>query len=160
MKNLYLILTILLMNISWSQDYTTTVYLMRHAEKADATADTHLSVVGQERAQKWAAYFAGKNIAAIYSTPYNRTRETVQPLAKASNLQITEYDPRQADLKTLMEKHRGKSIVIVGHSNTIPGYINRLLGEAKLTDIPETEFGQLYIIKDTKGSVSCEVMKM
>lgn len=133
------------MNNSSAQE-TTTIYLIRHAEKADASPDTELSEEGKARAQKWKAYFNNKNIAAIYSTPYKRTTATAEPLATANKLAITPYNSSELDLKAIGDKHAGKSILIVGHSNTIPKSINKLLAENKYPDIDESEFGYVYIV--------------
>jgi len=161
MKSLYLILTVLIMNVSaWAQDNTTTIYLIRHAEKADASADPHLSVAGKQRAQQWSTYFAGKDIAAVYSTATNRTRETAQPLATAKNLQVTEYNAADFYLGSLVKKMGGQSIVIVGHSNTLPKQINQLLGKDQYTDIAEAEYSQLYTITITDGIPTATVQKL
>jgi 2,3-bisphosphoglycerate-dependent phosphoglycerate mutase len=160
MKSLYILLTILFMNVSWGQDNITTIYMVRHAEKADGPADPHISADGQQRAQKWATFFADKNITAIYSTATNRTRETVQPLATASGLQVADYDATNLYLGSLVKRHNGKAIVIVGHSNTVPAQINKLLGKDQFTDIPETEFSQLYTITIVDGVPTAKVEKI
>ncbi|WP_294821310.1 histidine phosphatase family protein [uncultured Flavobacterium sp.] len=160
MKSLYLILTVLIMNVSsWAQDNTTTIYLIRHAEKADASNDPHLSAAGQQRAEKWAAHFANKDIAAIYSTGFNRTRETAQPLATAKGLQITEYGD-DFYLGTLVKKLAGKSIVVVGHSNTLPKQINMLLSNGQFGNIAESEYSQLYTITVVDGVPTAKVEKI
>ncbi len=146
MKSLYLLASLFFMTISSAQERSTTIYLIRHAEKADSSADTHLSEVGKERATRWMQYLVANRIEAIYTTPYNRTRETAQPLADALNMEVTEYGPREMDLITLAKQHHNTSVLVVGHSNTIPGYINKALGESKYADIPEDEFGQVYIV--------------
>ena len=71
------------MDASFSQEATTTIYLIRHAEKADSSADTDLSEVGNERAVGWMEYLVANRIDAIYTSPYNRTRQTAKPLADA-----------------------------------------------------------------------------
>ncbi|MCW4470770.1 histidine phosphatase family protein [Flavobacterium sp. MFBS3-15] len=147
MKLFHLIATLFFMTIASAQERSTTIYLIRHAEKADMSANTHLSEAGKKRAQKWAQYFAGKGISAVYATPYNRTRETAQPLADVQKLQVTEYGPREMDLITLAKQHHNQSVVVVGHSNTIPGYVNKALGENKHADIAEEEFGKVYIVQ-------------
>lgn len=159
MKYIYIILTLLLMNISSAQE-TTTIYLIRHAEKADASPDTELSEAGKARVQKWKTYFNNKDIAAIYSTPYKRTTATVQPLATANKLTITPYSPSELDLKTIADKHTGKSVLMVGHSNTIPKYINKLLRENKYPDIDESEFGYVYIVTIKGNEISCRLEKL
>ena len=39
-----------------------------------------------------------------------------------------------------------KNTLIVGHSNTIDDLVNKLLGEKKLSDLPETEFNHLFVV--------------
>ena len=145
---------------SLSAQETTTIYLIRHAEKADALPDTDLSEAGKARAQKWKAYFSNKDIAAIYSTPYKRTTATAEPLATANKLTIKTYSPSEMDLKAIAEKNIGKSVLIVGHSNTIPKYINKLLRENKYPDIDESEFGYLYIVTIKGETITHKLEKL
>lgn len=159
MKSIYLLLTILSMNLMHSQE-ATTIYLIRHAEKAVATGDPDLSEAGKARAAQWAEWLGDKNIAAIYSTPYKRTQQTAQPLTQKTNLQVITYNPSEADLKTMAARHNGQSIVIVGHSNTIPMYVNRLIGENKYPDIDEAEYGSIFIITLEKGRITHELRKI
>lgn len=150
---------LLLMN-SLSAQETTTIYLIRHAEKADASPDTDLSEAGKARAQKWKSYLSDKNITAIYSTPYKRTTATAEPLATANKLTINTYSPSEMDLKSIAEKNAGKSVLIVGHSNTIPKYINKLLRENKYPDIDENDFSYIYIMTIKGDSVTHRLEKL
>lgn len=159
MKHIYIILTLLLMN-SLSAQETTNIYLIRHAEKADSSPDTDLSEAGKARAQKWRAYFSDKNITAIYSTPYKRTTTTAEPLATANKLTVNSYNPSEMDLKSIAEKNVGKSVLIVGHSNTIPKYINKLLRENKYPDIDESEFGYVYIVTIKGDTITHKLEKL
>lgn len=145
MKRLYIILTSLLINGLWGQE-TTTIYLIRHCEKADDSPDTELSEAGKARALKWKTYFGDKKITRIFSTPYKRTMATAAPLAAANGLTAASYKPLEIDLKAIAEQHKGKNILIVGHSNTIPKDVNRLLRESRYPDIDEDEFGCVFII--------------
>jgi len=159
MKSIYLLLTFLSMNLIYSQE-TTTMYLIRHAEKADATADPDLSEAGKARAKQWANWLADKNIAVIYSTPYKRTQQTAQPLAQMFQQQIITYNPSEVDLKAMAAKHKGQSIVIVGHSNTIPLYVNRLIKNNQYPDFDEDEFGNIFIITLENEMISHELRKI
>lgn len=159
MKNIYLLLTILLMNLSYSQEKTT-IYLIRHAEKAVPTGDPDLSEAGKARADRWAGWLADKGIVAIYSTPYKRTQQTAQPLAQILNKQVITYNPSDADLKAIAARHEGQSIVIVGHSNTIPMYVNKLIGENMYLDIDEAEYGNIFIVTLENGKISHELRKI
>lgn len=96
--------------------------------------------------KKWESYFIDKNITAIYATPYKRTSATVAPLAERLRLKVVNYDIIQMDLSEIIEKHKGKAVLIVGHSNTLPNHINKLLNDNVYKDIDESEFGTLYTI--------------
>ena len=59
----------------------TTVILVRHAEKQSEGDDPSLTAAGKERALALVHVLGEMDVAAVYSTPYARTRETAQPLA-------------------------------------------------------------------------------
>ena len=132
----------------------TTIYLIRHAEKADGSPNTELSAEGKKRASEWATFFKDTSIDLFYSTSYLRTENTCLPTALSKQKEIISYNPKEMDLKKLVAENPGKTILIVGHSNTIPKHINQLLGEEKYPEIPEPEFGNLYIVKVNNGVIS------
>lgn len=138
----------------------TTIYLIRHAEKADSSSNTELSAEGKKRADEWAAYFKDVPIDLIYSTPYLRTQNTCSPTAISKQKEIISYNPREMDLKKLIAENPGKTILITGHSNTIPKHINQLLSEEKYPEIPESQFGNLYAIKVKNGVISHTLTKI
>ena|SRR6516162_2887757 len=70
-----------------------TIYLIRDAEpvfESDArpTADARLSGKGRRDAANLVKRLSAVEIEAIYSSPFRRARETVQPLAQSRDLQI------------------------------------------------------------------------
>jgi 2,3-bisphosphoglycerate-dependent phosphoglycerate mutase len=162
MKYIIILLTCLFMNAAHSQDNaTTTIYLIRHAEKADTTKDPDLSEAGKERVNQWLPYFTEKFLLdAIYTTPYKRTQQTAQIIADATGVKLFGYEADKMNIKQLAGTYNGRSVLVVGHSNTIPGYINELMPQKKLKDIPETEFGNLYIITIKDSAASLEIRKL
>jgi len=159
MKQIYLILSLFLITSLYSQEATTTIYLIRHAEKADNSKDPELSAAGTTRAQKWAQYFKDKPIDYFFVTQYQRTVLTAWPIAEAQDKHLFQaYDPT-LPLMGLANKYRGKTLLITGHSNTIPAAINELLGSEVYQDIPETEFGNLYIITITGAKITHMLIK-
>ncbi len=126
----------------------TTVILVRHAEKADdGTRDPFLSDAGKERAQALVDLLRETKVDAIYTTAYNRTRETVAPLAIVKSQALKVYAPKDKEaLKKIMEEGRGKTIVMVGHSNTIPWVANELLGEEKYPDWGDDDYDNVLIV--------------
>ena len=136
------------------QPVQTTIYLIRHAEKADSGANTNLSAAGLQRAENWSVLLQDVNFDAFYSTNYNRTLQTIQPTATADNKQVTVYDPASFSLAAVVANHLGKNVFIVGHSNTIPQLVNSYLGSDVYPDMAETEFGNLYNVTIVDGVVT------
>lgn len=123
-----------------------TIYLVRHAEKQDSGADPALTVCGQGRAEALAAYFAEVKLQAVYSTGYQRTQQTVQPIAKNKQLTIQQYDPSQPELMhAQLEAHTGP-VVVVGHSNTVPQLVTMLTG-IEVSPLTEQDYTMLYQVE-------------
>lgn len=140
---------------------TTTYYLIRHAEKdrSDKTnRNPHLTDTGKARAENWAKVFKNIKFDMIYSTDYNRTKETASPTAKANNLEVNFYDPRDMKLKEFMTSTKGKTVLVVGHSNTTPMFTNGLLGKKIYEDISDDNNANLYIVTVTEDSKSSTVL--
>src|ERR1700726_58877 len=70
-----------------------TIFIVRHAEKADATKDPDLSEAGRHRAEYLAKMLKDANISAIYATEFKRTQQTAAPLAKALSLSVMTLPP-------------------------------------------------------------------
>ncbi len=112
-----------------------TYYLIRHAEKV--TTDTsnrnpELSSRGKDHALHWAETLKTVAFDAIYSTNYIRTQKTAAPIAKQQGLAILPYNPRTLFDEEFQQATRGKTVLIVGHSNTTPAFVNAILGEKNM----------------------------
>lgn len=132
---------------------TTTVIFVRHAEKAAIPADDPgLSAAGKQRAAELARQLVDADVVAgvdaIYATPFRRTEETAQPVATALGLPITSYEA--ANTETIMDEivrtHKGKIILVVGHSNTVPEMIGNMGASKKVPGIDENEYDNLYVV--------------
>jgi len=150
---LFLILSFFLIFQSFAQqiekELISTYYLIRHAEKDRSNAnnkDPHLTASGLLRTENWAKTLKHVQFDAVYSTNYNRTRETAQPFADAIQLEITYYDPRNFELDKFIKSTRGDKVLIVGHSNTIPDLVNSLINKEKYEQIEDTNNSNLYIV--------------
>ncbi|CAN7649759.1 phosphoglycerate mutase family protein [Massilia sp. LjRoot122] len=129
------------------------IYLVRHGEKAAVGLDPELTPQGQARARSIAAILSRVGITQVFSTPTQRTRQTAQPLAQRSGLEVQLYDPRAP--KALVEKVKALSgpVLVVGHSNTLPELV-RLFGGAPGADIADDEYDRLYqLTPDAGGAV-------
>ncbi len=127
----------------------TTVILVRHAEKKlePDNQDPDLTPEGSARAQEIARVFAGAGINAIYATQYKRTQQTVKPLADRVGVPVTLLNSRQTEelVHQIQTTHRGQTIFIAGHNNSVPAIVSVLSNE-KFPDIPETEYDNLFIV--------------
>ena len=137
---------------------TTTFYLIRHAEKDRTNMDDRdpkLKEEGLLRAAKWSLVLQHIKFDAVYSTDYNRTKQTAQPTAEKNGLELTMYDPSNLDGKAFLETNKGKTVLVVGHSNTTPAFINAVLGNEKYPDMADDNNGSLYIVTvSTTGEMS------
>ena len=132
-----------------TEKLTTTYYFIRHAEKDrsdPSDKNPHLTEIGNSRAAHWSEILGNVKFDAIYSTDFNRTKETAQPTATKNNLVITLYDPNQIEAKSFLAETSGKTVLIVGHSNTTPAFVNKILGHKKYDDIDDSNNGNLYIV--------------
>ena len=137
------------------------IYLVRHAEKLsakDTGSDPQLTACGQQRARYLADYFATIPLQAIYSTDYQRTKQTASPTANSKHLAIQLYDPRQ--LTALAETLRDNDypVLVVGHSNTTPQLVallqNPTASTAAISNIDEQDFAQIYQVTIGETGIS------
>ena len=140
----------------------TTYYLIRHAEK-DRTdtlnKNPNLNKKGQERAKRWANYFKNIDLDAIYATKYYRTIQTAKPTAKSKGLGVTNYDSRTMYDSVFQKETKGKKVLIVGHSNTTPVFVNKILGEKKYKNMNDKDNASLYIVTiSNKKTSTIEVL--
>ncbi len=134
------------------------IYLVRHAEKAKTGGkDPVLTQQGELRANKLAERLAASKIKRVFSTDYNRTRSTAQPLAEKLGLKVEIYNPRELEVFAQQVKKMEGNILIVGHSNTTPMMVHLLGGDAH-GDIDESVYDRLYhlTVKDGKVSTALE----
>lgn len=147
MRLILLTFCLIIYSIIWSQyDEMTVIYLIRHSEKVENSKDPELSDKGKLRVENWVKYFDKIQLESFYSTATNRTFSTCSTIAKNKQKEVQTYDYKSFSINEILTKDRGKSILIVGHSNTIPILINTFLGKEIYPNIPENEYGNLYII--------------
>ena len=150
-----IIYTAIAVGLAWffESQATTTVIFVRHAEKAAEPADDPgLSPAGQRRVAELTRQLVDADVVAgvdaVYSTPYRRTEETARPVAEVLDLPVHSYDA--ADTEAIMEyivkEHKGKIILVVGHSNTLPALIGNMGASKKVPPIAEDEYDNIYIV--------------
>jgi broad specificity phosphatase PhoE len=122
------------------------VFVVRHAERADASKDPSLSEAGIARAARLATMLKDAGITGIYTTDLRRTIQTAAPLASAAGL--TPVALPAADLDALLARIHAAGphdrLLVVGHSNTVPAIL-RALGAPPIA-IAETEYDNLFVV--------------
>ncbi|HEU0209176.1 MAG TPA: histidine phosphatase family protein [Candidatus Binatia bacterium] len=140
------VLCCFLVGLAFSSSFgQSTVFIVRHAEKADGSKDAELSEAGRARAEVLANMLKDSKISAIYATEFKRTQQTAAPLAKALGLTVTILPAEnQAALVAKLRTSIGASLV-VGHGNTIPNII-KALGITEPVNIPDTDYDNLFVV--------------
>jgi len=163
MKKLILTFTFFSLTlISYSQEVTT-YYFIRHAEKLriDKTdKNPNLNFNGYKRAEAWRNVFSNIPFDAIYSTDYNRTKLTAKPIANSKNLPILLYNPKTMYSEAFQNNTKGKTVLVVGHSNTTNVFVNKILGIEKYDEINDNNNSNLYIVTISNGKSSSILLKI
>lgn len=127
----------------------TTVILVRHGEKKiePENPDPDLAPEGFERAQEIARMFSGAGVNAIYATQYKRTQQTVKALSDRTGVAVTVLGSKEIDelVKRIQTDHRGQTVFVAGHSNSVPTIVSALSGE-NFPEIPETDYDNLFVV--------------
>ena len=157
-----LLLTIFLA-FSIPENDCSTFYLIRHAEKVrinKTDKDPALNEKGMIRALNWRDFFIDKDISKIYSTNYKRTLETIKPIEVAMGLTAILYSPSSIDYKTFISSNKGEIVLVVGHSNTIPDFVNELINDQVYSQIDDLNNSNLYIVNLCDSSISHRLIKV
>ena len=160
MRNFIISIFFLTSFYSYSQDCSS-FYLIRHAEKLriDKTErNPKLNDKGVLRAEKWKEVLKNIKLDKIYSTDYYRTIETANPTSKSQNIDVTIYSPSKIDYKNFKEINKGKKVLIVGHSNTIPNFVNGLIKKKFYDQIDDLNNSNLYLVNICDNNVSHQLL--
>jgi 2,3-bisphosphoglycerate-dependent phosphoglycerate mutase len=140
----------------YAQSKNKTIVLVRHAEKdvsvGASKTDPDLSPEGRERARRLADLLRRYKPHEIFSTNYKRTRQTAEPIAARRKKEIQTYDPAESEefIKKILASKTDHNL-IVGHSNTIPALANLIAGKQVFRDLPDSEYGVVWVIRLRRG---------
>ena len=152
---IFVVYTAIAIGLAWffESQATTTVIFVRHAEKATLPeGDPGLRPAGARRDAALTRQLVDADVVAgidaVYSTPFRRTEETVRPIAEALGLTVNSYDAANTEeiMERIVREHKGKIILVVGHSNTVPRLIGNMGASKKVPEIAENEYDNIYIV--------------
>jgi phosphohistidine phosphatase SixA len=151
MRTILLALVLAMLGVGQAADAASRVYIMRHLQKAEGS-DPPLSPAGASQAQALASVLARSGIMAIFATPTRRAMETAEPLAKRLGIRVTAYDPSAPGKLVEAAAAIHGSVLIVGHSNTVPDLVTRF-GGAPAPVIGDEDYGTVFIVDPATKSV-------
>lgn len=147
--------------IGYTANAQTAVWIVRHAEqnlKNPSDPDPALSIVGEERAKDLANLLLSKRVLAVYSTPDKRSIQTAFPTAYGRGVTVQSYDP--ADLEdfaaSLLRKHKGGAVLIVGHSNTVLEIVEAFGIKRPMLAINEDDYNYVFTVTVHGDSVQMQ----
>ena len=172
-------------NIQLNRLSGTTVVVVRHAERADGSTNSNLAPdsnsegIGVGRAERLGTIAANANADAVYVTGFCRTAQTGQPaaIAQGVSLQVQGTDmlgncdpeitvnrvalPASANTASglanrILSQNVGDVVLVVGHSNTVPGIVQALSGtsvcptfiafDGNQCHIASNEFDHMFVV--------------
>lgn len=139
-----IIASIVMSNVASAHEDAATYVLFRHAEKQSGT-DPELTATGQRRAANLASLLTNVAIDHLWSSNYQRTRQTAAPLAEQGQMETVIYDAADLPSFALQLLSQSGVHVIVGHSNTTHELVTLLGGEGG-DKIEESEYDRVYVV--------------
>lgn len=130
----------------------TVVLVVRHGEKTGVSGDVPLSPEGEARAKALASIAKDAGVSAVITTQFQRTKQTGAPVAQA--LGITPLvvgaggatpDHAKAIADSIRARYAGQTVLVVGHSNTVPAIV-AALGGALSPDLCDEEYDALFTV--------------
>jgi broad specificity phosphatase PhoE len=89
-------------------------------------------------------------VTAVISTDFARTRNTAGPAAARLGLTTEIVDARGSDhprpvAEGILARHRGETVLVVGHSNTVPAIV-AAFGAPRPAAICDGEYDNVYVV--------------
>lgn len=148
----------------------TVIYIVRHAEKEAETGNPHLTEAGRRRANELAFMFEQIELDAIFVSVtakderIHRTSETVAPLLEAKALSATSYEAMEvrALAKRINERRAGQTMLVCGHSTTIPNMLRAFQLDVEGIEDPLKSYDDLFVViltRDEEGIVVTRTMQ-
>lgn len=127
-------------------------FIIRHADVVSGMDDPPLSTTGRERAKGWAEMLRDAGIDVVVHTDAARSRETGRLVADA--LAADRREVPIADMAALLDlltfDHAEDRVLVVAHSETIPGLLERL-GIAPPEEVAKDDYANLFVVTFTDG---------
>jgi len=138
---------------TWFTANSTTVIVIRHAEKETVSAaDPALSAAGEARAALLARMFGEPKgvgrLDAIYVSATLRSRPTAAPMAGRLGIVpvVAGADDPKGLARRVLRENGGKRVMVIGHINTVSEIVAALSGRSDIPSIDEQDFATMYVV--------------
>ena len=100
-------------------------------------------------------------VAAVFTTQFKRTFDTGKPLGEKFGVPVIPVEINGQNLadyhnqiaEKILKEFSGKTVVVIGHSNTVPPIVQALSGKTVLAIDEASEFDALFVVTSKgKGS--------
>lgn len=142
-----------------SDSNVTQIYILRHTEKEDDSEDPMLSAEGINRANYWKKVLQHTDFSKVFTTDFKRNIQTANIISEESTVQPDLYYPMSFDVMKFINQIRGQKVLVIGHSNTIPDMVNRLIDETKYPPMSHENYNIMYIVNiNENGETSSSML--
>lgn len=115
-----------------------------------------LSGVGHRRAKDLPSRLDLDEVAAVFVTPYRRTRQTADAVLKATGLEPEVYPANDiSSVVVNVARFEGQHVLIVGHCDTVP-HILTGLGVDEQVSLTLADYGDLFTVRIAEGEAHLE----
>jgi len=143
MKQILLLLLLIVLLGSCKVATVTRIIVVRHAER---TAADDLTPAGNQRAAELVRVLGDAGIDSVFSTDFVRTTKTAEPLSTSLGTSTILYDDNSSLLDRILRFSKGKTLFVVGHSDSVPDLISTCGCTPPFSQIPGNQFDNLFII--------------
>ena len=121
------------------------IYVMRHLRTPAGVSDPDLTAEGQRYAAAVSDWFRRDPPRVIYVSSPKRAQQTAAPLAARLKLTPKIYDPKDSAALVAAVQAETGTVLIVGHSNTVPDIVEQL-GGTRPAPLVHEDFGDIWHI--------------
>ena len=138
-----------------SDNQMTTVIALRHAEtEKDGTQNPPLSENGKKQVEDLIKALENAGVAAVFTTQFKRTFDTGKPLGEKLGVPVIPVEINGQNLadyhnqiaEKILKEFSGKTVVVIGHSNTVPPIVQALSGKTVPAIDDASEFDALFVV--------------
>nr|WP_314442341.1 phosphoglycerate mutase family protein [uncultured Sphingomonas sp.] len=124
---------------------TPNIYVVRHLNTPAGVANAQLTDEGRANAVKLAEWLRRDPPRTILVSDTDRARDTAAPTAARFEAAVLTYDPKDTPALIAQVLASPGTVLVVGHSNTVPDIVGGL-GGTRPAQLVHEDFGDIWHI--------------